>query len=390
MNDAARELMTSVGAPPPLSGREITRVMILDDNPEIEALLQARVEATGLVVQALDHDGDTLAQVKQAAPDIVFLDIDAHQLAGHDLLREIRAERADVAVILTVGTGHEALARTALEYGTEDVLRKPFNAAEFRTVLDRAVSRLTLTRQDAVLRRHLGLKELDEAPDTPAPTGCWVGGFDLAARCVLAEKGEVGGDFCEWRELTPTTLSLVVGDVMGKGVSAALMMATVSAVMRAVVPQNAPAAALRRAAEALEPDFVRSGSFVTLFHAQLNVGTCRVCCADAGHGFVLIKRADGTTDTMTHVGLPLGVSVNEAYEQDDLLLNPGDVLIVYSDGLTQAVPALLTDQKAFGATINTSGSAADIVDRLVAQGRSAGALTDDLTVAVLKCSPAVP
>lgn len=388
MND--RELMTSEGAPAPLAGHEITCVMILDDHPDMYALLKARVEATGLVVQPIDRDLDPLSQIRDASPDIVILDIDSRRPDGHDLLRAIRKERVDVAVILTAGLGLAELARTAVEYGTEDFLQKPFNATEFRSVLDRAMSRLTLTRQDTVLRRHLGLKKKEDVPGPPASGDFRVGGFDLAARCVLAEKGEVGGDFCEWRALTPTTLSLVVGDVMGKGVSAALMMATVSAVMRAVVPQNAPAAALRLAAEALEPDLVRSGSFVTLFHAQLNLGTCRLCCADAGHGFVMLKRADGTTDTLAHGGLPLGVSVTEVYEQDDLLLSPGDVLIVYSDGLTQAQPTLLTDQKVFGASIDTSGSAADIADRLVAQGRSAGALTDDLTVAVLKCSPPLP
>lgn len=388
MNDATRALMTSTGAPAPLSGREITRVMILDDNPEMYALLKARVEATGLVVPDINRDLDAIGQVREASPDIVFLDVNRHRPDGEDLLSEIRAERVDVAVILTAALGMKELASTSLEDRTENFLRKPFTGAEFRVVLDRAISRLTLTRQDAVLRRHLGVKEKDEAP-VPTSSGFQVGSFDLAARCVLAEKGEVGGDFCEWLELTPMRLSLVVGDVMGKGVSAALMMATVSAVMRAVVPQNTPAAALRRAAVALEPDFVRSGSFVTLFHAQLDVGTCHLRCADAGHGFVFLKRADGTMDSVPHVGLPLGVSVQEAYDEDDLSLCAGDVLIVYSDGLSQANPSLLWDQQAFGASIDTTGSAADIADRLVAQGRSAGALTDDLTVAVLKCGASV-
>lgn len=382
--------MTSTGAPAPLSGREITRVMILDGNVDIYALIKARVEATGLVVHDIDPEVDTISQIREVSPDIVFLDVNRHALDGLDLLTEIRAERVDVAVILTAAMGMDTLAGEAPAQRTEDVLRKPFNATEFRSVLNRAVSRLTLTRQDAVLRRHLGITDMGEAPVPPPSSGFQVGRFDVAARCVLAEQGEVGGDFCEWQELTPKTLSLVVGDVMGKGVSAALMMATVSAVMRAVVPQNTPAAALRQAAEALEPDFVRSGSFVTLFHAQLNVSTCTLCCADAGHGFVLLKRADGTIDTVPHVGLPLGVSLNEAYDQDDLTLRPGDCLVVYSDGLSQALPGLMLDPKALGAFVDTSGSAADVAERLIAQGRSAGPLTDDLTVAVLKCSAQQP
>jgi serine phosphatase RsbU (regulator of sigma subunit) len=283
--------------------------------------------------------------------------------------------------------GQEQMAINALRHGADDYLRKPFDGAEFQAALDRTISRLTLARQNAALRRHLGIEQAragQAQAELLPPADPQVPGFELAARCVPAGEGEVGGDFYDWQTLSPSVLSLVVGDVMGKGMPAALMMATVRAVLRAVVPQNGPAAALQRAAQTLDPDLARSGSFVTLFHAQLDVTTGRLTYSDAGHGFVLFRRANGTIEELRHVGLPLGVLSDEIYREDAILLEPGDVLVVYSDGLAQAQPGLLTDRSALAASIDDATSAAGIADRLIELGRAAGPLTDDLTIAVLR------
>ena len=158
----------------------------------------------------------------------------------------------------------------------------------------------------------------------------------------------------------------------------------------AVVPQNGPAAALQRAARRLDSDLARSGSFVTLFHAQLDLATARLSYSDAGHGFVLFRRADGTVEELRHVGLPLGVLSDEVYREDSIVLKPGDVLIVYGDGLTEAHPDLLMDRAELASLIEDSSSAAQIADHLIALGRGAGPLTDDLTIAVLRCSTPRP
>lgn len=361
--------------------------MIVDDNPEIHTLLRARLEARGFLVQSADNGETALARFKEFSPDVAFLDVKMPLVGGLDVLQVIRAQNLDMAVVLTAAMGLEQMAINALRYGADDYLRKPFDAAEFQAAVDRTTSRLTLARQNTALRRHLGI-ELARAGEAQAgllPTADpQFHGFELAARCVPAGEGEVGGDFYDWQELGPSTLSLVVGDVMGKGMPAALMMATVRAVLRALVPQNGPAAALQRAAWTLDPDLARSGSFVTLFHAQLDAATARLTYSDAGHGFVLFRRADGRVEELRHVGLPLGVLADEIYREDSIVFEPGDVLIVYSDGLTQAQPDLLIERAGLASLIEDSTSAAGIADRLVELGRAAGALTDDLTIAVLR------
>jgi sigma-B regulation protein RsbU (phosphoserine phosphatase) len=375
--------------PAPLAGRTISRVMIVDDNPEIHDLLKARLEARGFAVQSAADGTEALAQFTQFRPDIAFLDVTMPRLGGLDVLQVIRAQNLDMAVVLTAPMGMEQMAINALRHGADDYLRKPFDRAEFQAALDRTLTRLTLARQNSALRRHLGLEQARaghaRAHLLPAADP-QVAGFELAARCVPAGEGEVGGDFYDWQELGPSVLGLAVGDVMGKGMPAALMMATVRAVVRALAPQNTPGAVLQRAARTLEPDLSRSRSFATLFHAQLDLQTGGLSYSDAGHGFALFRRADGTVEELRHVGLPLGVLADEVYVEDVVVLAPGDMLIVYSDGLTEAHPVLLADRAALATMVDVTASAAGIADQLVALGRAAGPLTDDLTIAVLRRS----
>ena len=175
-----------------------------------------------------------------------------------------------------------------------------------------------------------------------------------------------------------------LGDVSGKGMPAALLMATVRATLRAVARQNPPAAALELARQALETDFERTGSFVTLFHAQLNVGTRRLCYVDAGHSHVFVCRANGTVEDLERGGRPLGISSQQGYQEGAVTFCAGDALVVYSDGLLEAwsdrEPLVLTDQ-CRGAT-----SAAQLVERLVGFAALAGSPPDDLTVVVLRCN----
>src|SRR5688572_17333847 len=97
-----------------LAGRAISRVMIVDDNPEIHSLLAARLEARGFIVQSAANGEDALTQFKNFRPDIAFLDLTMPHLGGLDVLQVIRAQNMDMAVVLTAAMGMEQMAINAL------------------------------------------------------------------------------------------------------------------------------------------------------------------------------------------------------------------------------------------------------------------------------------
>jgi serine phosphatase RsbU (regulator of sigma subunit) len=208
-------------------------------------------------------------------------------------------------------------------------------------------------------------------------------GFDLAARFVPAR--EVGGDFYDWMETGPDSFALTLGDVMGKGMPAALLMATARAVLRALIQGNLPAAAVNLAARALEADLLRAASFLTLFHARLDVIARRVSYVDAGHGHVFVRRVDGTLERPQEGGIPLGILPDEVYKEGTFVLEAGDALVVYSDGLVDAHPGTALDAVTIANQLQEATSAAEMVDRLIELADPTESPPDDLTAMVLYC-----
>jgi CheY-like chemotaxis protein len=266
----------------------VPKVLVIDDDSEIHRLLRARLESRGYQVWMASSGEEGIARLLELKPDLIFLDVAMSGMTGIDVLDFVRSQRLDVAVILTTAYSSEQIAIAALRHGADDYLRKPFDRGEFQATLDRTLARLTMSRQIRMLRRELERKQAQLAREiaraavvqadllpTEHPA---VVGFEIGARCIPASA--VGGDFYDWQQLAGDRLSLTVGDVMGKGMSAALLMATVRAVIRAMVPQHGPAAAVQNTASALDDDLMRSGSFVTLFHAQLNTTTAELRYVD--------------------------------------------------------------------------------------------------------------
>jgi PAS domain S-box-containing protein len=168
-----------------------------------------------------------------------------------------------------------------------------------------------------------------------------IGGFDIAARTVMAK--EVGGDFFdvipfEIMTLDSGTLGLLVADVSGKGVPAALFMA----LSRIVVRVNAlwhrdPAKAISDANNIITEDS-KSGMFVTLFFGLLSEADRTLTYVNAGHNPPILYRSrDKTTEQLILTGIVLGAVENQEYTSRTLPIYPGDIIVMYTDGVTEAI-----------------------------------------------------
>ena len=158
-------------------------------------------------------------------------------------------------------------------------------------------------------------------------------GWQLAAYYQPAR--EVGGDFYDFIELPDDKLGIIVGDVTDKGVPAALVMATTRSVMRAAAGRlDSPGDVLERVNEALCPD-IPENMFVTCFYAVLDPSNGQVRYANAGHDLPY-RRHDGEAFELRATGMPLGLLPGMRYEEKETRLEPGDSLLLYSDGLVEA------------------------------------------------------
>jgi predicted ester cyclase len=146
---------------------------------------------------------------------------------------------------------------------------------------------------------------------------------------------EVGGDFYDFLELEDGRLGLVVGDATGKGMPAALVMATTRGMLRAAAQTlDSPGAVLARVNDALYPD-VPSAMFVTCFYAILDPKSGALSYANAGHDLPYLWH-DGDAEELRARGMPLGLMPEMSYEEKEAVLGEGNSVLFYSDGLVEA------------------------------------------------------
>jgi phosphoserine phosphatase RsbU/P len=259
------------------------------------------------------------------------------------------------------------------------------NVSIFRDISERKLAEAAL--RDSEMRRYQLQLELHYAAEIQAkllPRTCpTIPGYDFAAKCLPAKQ--VGGDFYDWQQISPSVFNVTLGDVMGKGMAAAMLMATVRAALHAVTFYNTPGQALQLAEKALYADLENSESFVTLFHAQLNSELRTLSFVDCGHGYVFVKRAAGGVEVLSPRGLPLGVQGGEIYQEGTIPFASGDVLVLYSDGLIDANPELALSNEILAEQLVGGDSAAEMVDRLISLIGEPDPQPDDITVLVMRC-----
>jgi serine phosphatase RsbU (regulator of sigma subunit) len=161
-------------------------------------------------------------------------------------------------------------------------------------------------------------------------------GYDVAAYYQPAR--EVGGDFYDFLELEDGRLGLVVGDVTDKGVPAALVMATTRTMLRAAAQRLfSPGEVLRRTNEALVTD-IPPNMFITCLYAILELESGRLVYANAGHDLPYRRTASSTAaaEELRATGMPLGLMPGMGYEEKEIVLEGGESILFYSDGLVEA------------------------------------------------------
>src|SRR5215204_767454 len=145
---------------------------------------------------------------------------------------------------------------------------------------------------------------------------------------------EVGGDFYDFLDLPDGRLGLIVGDVSGKGVPAAIVMAITRTLLRSAYHLGSPGEILEQVNDNLLPD-IPPNMFVTCLAALLDSRTGRLQYANAGHDPPYVRHAAGVSK-LRATGMPLGLMPNMSYEQKEITLQPGESILLYSDGLVEA------------------------------------------------------
>ncbi len=254
-------------------------------------------------------------------------------------------------------------------------------------VLLEVADRLTL-KHDLEIAREIQLAML--------PQDTFIGGsIEVAGRTRPANT--VGGDLYDILRLDDDRVMVVLGDVSGKGSPAALLMALLLAMLRTLAPDDLPPPALVERLNRLVYEQAPGTRFITLFLAIIDLRTGSVIYVNAGQTPPLLRRQDGSVEKLATGGIALGMFDASTYSQAETHLAPGDLLVAYSDGITEAEnqAGRPFDEDGLERTIHTyaSSPAPDLARTLftvVEQYVGDVKLVDDLTVVVVRRTDVEP
>lgn len=393
-------------------------VLIVEDDPDLgfflKTALQRRMDRQ---VRLTVNGPEALQVLAEQVVDVLITDIQMPGMTGLQLVQEVRGTQPALPIVMMTAHASVDNAVAALRNQVDEFLVKPVVAAELIQKVTELADRGAAARDTAralggidasgsdqaevtrlerqmlldlatVLGQQTSLsQQLERAAQVQrdllprqAPT---MPGYEFAGICVPSFA--VGGDFYDWYP-TDRGVDFTVADVMGKGIPAAIVTATVRAVMRGVVGTEGPAAAVRAAADGLLYDLEDTGTFVTLFHGRLDSTSGMVTFADAGHGLTLHVHADGTCDQLGGDDLPLGVTRDGTWAEQHITLHPGDTLITFSDGLFDLLGGTTAAFADIVAIVTTSTTAADIIDRISTLA-ARDTLIDDVTTIIIRREP---
>jgi len=267
----------------------------------------------------------------------------------------------------------------------------PFTAGDLKllsALASQAAVLLDNTRLAGV-EKEMGLARTIQASLLPQSSPK-VPGAELAGICLPARN--VGGDYYDMLALPGGKAALLIADVSGHNVGAALMMAVSRAALRAEISRSSdPEEILGRANRLLDSDLARSELFVSVFLAIYDPATATLAYANAGHNPPMLRRArTGAVESLDAEGILLGVMGDMVFQRKTLTMEPGDILLLYTDGLTEARSpgGEMFEEERLAAAFGEASSrpTAEIPAALIAavDAYTAAAPADDRTAAVLR------
>ena len=375
-------------------------ILVVDDTPANLRLLSQMLNEQGYRVRPVPDGRLALAAAQAKLPDLILLDIRMPDLDGYQVCERLKVESRtqDIPIIFISALDAVQDKVKAFTVGGVDYITKPFHIEE---VLARVETHLALRKLQEELElanqkmaQELALAgEVQEGffpQDLPD-----IAGWQLSMKMKSAR--ETSGDFFDVIPLPRGYYGILMADVVDKGVAAALFMALSWSLIRTYATDfpSHPELVLTSVNQRILED-TSAQQFVTIFYAVLDPATGRFVYANAGHSppIVFHSQSGEMLQRLEHTGRPLGLFEDEVWEQGEIELSPGDVVVVYTDGVSEAQneQGEFFDESGLVASVkrHLGAPAGDIANGILANVEKfiAGApQVDDIGIAVLVRDP---
>ena len=309
------------------------RVLVCDDQPDVLEALRLLLKGQGCQAVTVDSPGALLRKLRGESFDLILADLNYTRdttsgMEGLDLLASLEAQGNATPVVVMTAWGSVDLAVEAMRRGACDFIQKPWDNERVIAVVRKQAESQRRRKSELEIAANVQQKLFPHQIHRLA-------NIDYAGHCVAAR--EVGGDYYDFLEIDQDTMGFVLGDVSGKGVPAALLMANLQACFR-----SQEAHALLQPAHVLETvnrhffDSTTAERFATLFFGIYDDRARSLLYVNCGQVAPLLLRASGDLETLNPTATMIGAFRHWACTEQQVCLHPGDTLVIYSDGVTEA------------------------------------------------------
>jgi phosphoserine phosphatase RsbU/P len=332
------------------------RILIADDQKDVLDALKLLLKGHGYLLEMVSTPSDLLEALAQREFDLLLMDLNYARdttsgREGLDVLGHLK-EMADAPpVVAMTGWATVGLAVAAMQHGVSDFVEKPSDNARLLEILEKQIevgrkrrearrkaTEEKLAREEAIHHFQEQEREIAEAraiQERLFPREIpQVAGYEIATSWQSARM--VSGDYFDVLALGEDTLGLCIADVAGKGIPAALLMSNLQAAVRGLSSPSLTPDLLCNSLNSIVWKTTHPDRFITLFYAQLDGSARRLRYANAGHNAPIVVRAAGSHERLQEGGGVLGVFEEPSFGLGTVDLAPGDRLVLFTDGVTEA------------------------------------------------------
>ena len=376
------------------------KILMVDDESDLEQLVRQRMRReirsgqysflfAGDGVEALEALGE------HSDIDLVLSDINMPRMDGLTLLEKIPDVDTDLRSVVISAYGDMKNIRAAMNRGAFDFVTKPIDFDDLRVTIDRGLRQLEMWREaeaskDKLLTLQSELDVANSMQQSILPKR-FPRNEQYELYGSMAPARNVGGDFFDLIRLEHGRLGMAIADVSDKGIPAALFMMSSRTLLKgAALGSEDPGAVVTVVNDQLQ-DGNDANMFVTLFYAVFDPETGLVRYANGGHNPPLIVHGDGSSTILPLTGgVALGVAPDFEFSTDQARLEPGEALVMYTDGVSEAEDLDSEEfgmdrlQEVFaGAPLKSAQEANDAVFAAVREFAGDRSQSDDITCLVL-------
>jgi sigma-B regulation protein RsbU (phosphoserine phosphatase) len=387
------------------TGSSSARLLVVDDNEDNRYTLTLQLELEGYQnIATGEHGEEALLLLEQQDFDLLLLDVMMPKLDGYQVLERLKAQGRlhNLPVIMISALNEVASVVRCIELGAVDYLPKPFDPVLLRARVGASLEKKRLRDE---VRAHLARMEEELATARALQMSMVPRVFPPPSRerpielfAMMEPAREVGGDLYDFFDGVDGSFYFLIGDVSGKGVPAALFMARAKNLVRLITrlarADNGSALAPSEIVSMVNWELCQDNAglmFVTLFFGLVRPDCGEVRFCNAGHNPPYHLRATGAGQLPTAKGRPLGLRADSPYETVTISLSPGDLLYLYSDGITEAVDVsgeLFSEQRLEHVLSSTSAASAkvtvDAVTEAVQRFVGSAQQSDDITAMAIR------